>query len=93
MKEIVLPSDPPMTLVTTTVRADLPYSDRFLLDLHSPSHDVRLHFADEFILLACRRALTAMLNDARRLHTEAIAGRLYRLNSNAYHRWNLSGHL
>jgi hypothetical protein len=92
-QEILVPADLPLILATTAVRADLAHSerDRFLLDLHSPTRDLRLHFPDQFVLLACRRAIAAMDDDARRLNPEHIASRLSTLDHDDYRLWNLSG--
>ncbi|HVB08734.1 MAG TPA: hypothetical protein VNM16_00010 [Bacillota bacterium] len=84
MKEILLPAELPLSLVTTVVRADPLHDDRLLLDLHTPTQDIRLRFADEFVLLACRRALSTMVNDLRRLDPDAIATHVRSLHADAY---------
>lgn len=66
MREIRFSTDQPLTLVTTVARGDLWHCDRFLLDVHSPTRDTRLHFSDPFVVVASRRACIAMLHDARR---------------------------
>lgn len=91
MREIGFSSDTPLTLVTTVARGDPWHCDRFLLDVHSPTHDIRLHFTDPFVVAAFRRACTAMLRDARRLRPgEGVAGHLYALNEDSYTSWYLS---
>ena len=82
MKEILLPAYTPLTLVTTVAGA-WPGSDRLLLEIHTPTQDIRLRFGDAQTLDACRRALHLLLTDARRLPDDGVASRVLTVHPNA----------
>lgn len=66
MQQLHLPAQVPMTLVPT-VGASGPEDGPLLLDIHLPDRDIRLHFGNSDVVAAFRRALHAMLADARYL--------------------------
>lgn len=78
MLELGLLEEMPLTVVATAAGGDLPGGEtRFFLDLHTEEQDLRLFFRDPEPLRLLRRAVLALLRQAKHPAIEPVLSVAY----------------